>query len=281
MTDAPPLSRGARGGSCRENCRLTAGLPAFLIAAILLGGILGCATTRPLEEPLPEEMDREQAIEHARELMESEMDRLDIPGAAVAVSDADGTIWTEGFGKAGEEREFAPETVTNIGSVSKLFTGIAVMRLVEEGEVDLDAPLSEYLPEFEPRTRGAEPDDITVRSVLSHHSGLARDYFADWMVAESFADVGRRPYAETAALASETAVAYEPYTVWSYSNLGYELLGLVVEAASGEDFNDYVMQEILEPAGMDSSSFVYREEQADGRQLGFAPGSCSDRAFRR
>lgn len=233
----------------------------FLCFAV--SALASCAS-RPAPPPEPV-AGRASAIAASRALVFREMKRAKIAGLSIVVADATGTLWAEGFGKAdGRGRAFTASTLSNAGSVSKLFTATAVMRLVERGKIDLDAPVSRYLPGFKPRSWGPDPDKVTVRSLLCHESGLQSDVLAGWSPGTDFASQkDPRPYAGNAALASATTLCWDPYTVFAYSNLGYSLLGLVVESASGMAFPEFVEREILKPAGMDSSSFAYRPELAD------------------
>jgi CubicO group peptidase (beta-lactamase class C family) len=241
-------------------------LRALLSASFLCiasAALISCASQST--KPVAPVTDRATAIATSKALIESEMKRSKISGLSIVVADAKGTLWAQGFGKADNAgRPFASSTVSNAGSVSKLFTSTAIMRLVEQGKVDLDAPVSRYLPDFKPRSWGPDPDKVTVRSLLCHESGLQSDVLSGWSAAGDFASQkDPRPYAGNVALASATTLCWDPYTVFSYSNLGYSLLGLVVESASGMTFPEFVEKEILKPAGMDSSSFAYRPDLAD------------------
>src|SRR5262245_16707528 len=106
-----------------------------------------------------------------------ERERLDasIPGMSVALVEDQTVVWAKGFGHAdrAHTRLAAPETVYRVGSVSKLFTDLAVMQLVDEGKLDLDAPVARYLPEFRPDNRSGVP--ITLRHLMAHRSGLIRE----------------------------------------------------------------------------------------------------------
>jgi CubicO group peptidase (beta-lactamase class C family) len=198
-------------------------------------------------------------------LIRQEMLRLGIRGLSIAVADDTGTLWSSGFGWAdgSGKRAFASTTISNIGSTSKLFTSTAIMRLVQEGKIDLDAPISRYLPEFQPRTGGYNLSAATVRLLLTHHSGLQSDIWMNFMSGAHIPAGYPRPYMNNALLASETSLCAAPGTVFSYSNLGFSLLGLIVEKASGQDFPSYVHDTILAPLGMNSSSFLIEERFRD------------------
>lgn len=179
-------------------------------------------------------------------------------GCAISVADARGELWAGGFGEADHAsgRAFSTDTISNAGSVSKLFTATAVMKLVEAGKLDLDAPIATWLPELKPKTRFPDARPITIRDIMTHHSGLPTDYLGGWR------SEGPRPadypesFLQDTRLASSMYVANPPGVVLSYSNLAMGLLGIVVERASGMDFESYCRKEIFEPLGMKDTSFV-------------------------
>ena len=203
-------------------------------------------------------------------LIRQEMRRLGIRGLSIAVADGTGTLWSSGFGWAdgSGKRAFTSTTISNIGSTSKLFTSTAIMRLVQEGKIDLDVPIARYLPEFKPRNGGYDLSAATVRRLMTHHSGLQSDVWMGFMSGAHIPAGYPRPYMNNAILASETCLCAEPGTVFSYSNLGFSLLGLIVEKVSGKDFPSYVHDTIVAPLGMDSSSFLIEERFRDRYALG-------------
>ncbi|MBL8966109.1 MAG: beta-lactamase family protein, partial [Spirochaetaceae bacterium] len=186
-----------------------------------------------------------------------------VEGLSLAVVDSTGPVWTAGAGSAEPGKAFGPGTLSFPGSVSKLFTASAVMLLVERGLVDLDAPLSRYLPEFTVRAEGWSPESITVRSLLTHSSGLPSDLFRGMVKEES--PSGAYPPAPTAAelpaLLAEEYAARPPFTAFAYSNLGYSLLGTLVERVSGASLRDFMESEIFGPLGMASSVFDFGPEE--------------------
>jgi CubicO group peptidase (beta-lactamase class C family) len=206
------------------------------------------------------------AIARLSAYIPKEMKPRGIRGLSIAVADVSGTIWSSGFGWAdgSGKRAFTATTISNIGSASKLITSTAVMLLVQEGKIDLDAPVSRYLPEFRPRDGGYDLSSATVRLLLTHHSGLQSDNWMGFSSGTHAPSGYPRPYADNALLVSETRLCAAPGSVFSYSNLGFSLLGLIVEKVSGKDFPSYIDQAILAPLGMDSSSFLI-EERFRGR----------------
>tara|TARA_R110000868_G_scaffold188932_2_gene431808 strand:+ start:15119 stop:16789 length:1671 start_codon:yes stop_codon:yes gene_type:complete len=175
----------------------------------------------------------------------------DEAGAAVMVLEGDGPAWAEGFGLADMENGVANTASTSfrIGSISKPFTAVAVLRLVEAGEVELDAPIGRYLADL-PGILG-QP---TVRQILSHTSGLP-DHFALPQVATIF----RNPIEPDGiiALMAEAEFQFEPSTRWAYSNFNYVLLGRLIEALDpqGRDYGQYIEDEIFAPLGMVNSHY--------------------------
>lgn len=171
-----------------------------------------------------------------------------VPGLAYAVV-ADGETTragARGVAKVGDNTAVTPDTPFLIGSISKSFTALAVMQLVEAGKVGLDDELSLYLDEFSGRPSGA----ITIRQLLSHTSGFSTvQGNATRSPATGEADDLARA---VESVAGETP-AYRPGERWDYSNANYQILGRLIEVVSGQDYQTYVATNILEPVGMDHS----------------------------
>ena len=172
-------------------------------------------------------------------------------GASVMVLEGGDPVWAEGFGLADMENGLANTAGTSfrIGSISKPFTAVAVLRLVEAGQVDLDAPIGRYLADL-PGILG-QP---TVRQLLSHTSGLP-DHFALPQVATIF----RNPIEPDGiiALMADAELQFEPGTRWAYSNFNYVLLGRLIETLDpqGRDYGQYIEDEIFAPLGMVNSHY--------------------------
>jgi CubicO group peptidase (beta-lactamase class C family) len=191
--------------------------------------------------------------------------RLNIPGAALAIVEGDQIVHLRGFGRTRPGGEPpSPQTPFFIGSLTKSFTALAVMQLVEAGKVELDAPVQCYLPWF----RVADPQasaQITVRHLLNQTSGLP---MLPGMI--NLANFDSRPDAtERQARALSTLVLAHPVgSVCEYCNLNYDLLGLITEAVSGEAYADYIQNHIFTPLGM-SHSYT---SKAAAKQNGLAVG---------
>ncbi len=227
----------------------------------------GCAVMKqnPLEDAPA--AGRTQAIVRVEEAANGFMRRHHVQGLSIAVVDSRGPLWSRGFGLADRRkgRVFSEDTESLPGSVSKLFTATAVMILVDRGLVDLDAPVVRYLPDLAMRTDGWPIESISVRSLLTHHSGLPSDRFK-----------GMVGGAETAAalpsLLHDDFAARRPDTTYAYSNLGFSLLGILVERVGKRPFAEFVKREIFEPLGMADSSFGFGEPERQEAARGYRGG---------
>ncbi len=200
----------------------------------------------------------------------AEMPASGAPGIAYAVVE-DGEISSGARGELliGSGRMVTPDTSFVIGSISKSFTALAVMQLVEAGEVDLDAGVSQYLDMFSDRPSGS----ITIRQLLSHTSGYSTIQGNDTPAERSGGADALLGHVNRIA---QWTPAYEPGAKWDYSNANYYILGAVIEVVSGQDFATYVETRILEPIGM-AHSFVADGEGHDNIATGHLPWFSSKR----
>jgi len=197
--------------------------------------------------------------------VEQEMRRLNIPGVSLAIVEGNKIVHLRGFGRdrpgGGAP---SPKTPFPLGSTTKSFTALAVMQLVEAGKIRLDDPVQRYLPWF----RVADPRasaEISVRHLLNQTSGLPT-----WVGEVPLADFDDSPDAtERQARALTTLKLTRPVgSAFEYSNTNYNLLGPIIEVASGESYEDYVQKHIFTPLGM---SHTYTSH-ATARQNGLAVG---------
>ncbi|WP_419936676.1 serine hydrolase [Candidatus Palauibacter sp.] len=191
-------------------------------------------------------------------MIEREREQKGLEAFSIALVDGDEVVWADGFGAQDPERGVpaSAETVYRVGSVSKLFTDIAVMQLVERGELDLDAPVRQYLPDFSPENPSGT--EITLRQLMSHRSGLIREP----PTGHYFDDTGT-DLAATVASLNGTPQIYPPMERTKYSNAGIAVVGYTLEVTRGEPFADYVRRAVLEPLAMTSSAFTPEPEIVD------------------
>lgn len=197
--------------------------------------------------------------------IEKEMRRLHIPAVALAVIDGGEIVHQRGFGRARPRGEPpTPQTPFFIGSLTKSFTAVAVLQLVEAGKVVLDAPVQRYLPWF----RVADPQasaQITVRHLLNQTSGLPT-WTGEIVLSDgdAAADAAERQVRDLATLVLNRPVG----AAWEYSNSNYQVLGLIIEAASGESYASYVQKHIFDPLDMRHSYTARAAAQRDGLATG-------------
>ena len=181
-------------------------------------------------------------IAQGRQLVQELMKDQGIPGFSITVAVNAASVWSEGFGIADLEHNVpaSPRTRFRIGSVSKLITSAALARELEQGLIDLDAPVQQYVPTFPKKEQ-----DITIRQLAGHLSGI-RQYSRDEFI-------NRQSY--TGVLASlkvfqDSPLLFPPGTKYSYSSYGYDLLGAAIEGAAKQDFLIYVQNQVFAPLQM-------------------------------
>lgn len=181
------------------------------------------------------------------EIAESAISEGPVAGLSIAVLRGQDVVVSKGYGHAdvGAKRPATADTIYDIASVTKLFTAVAIMKLVQAGKLELDDDLAALLPEF-PNVDQARR--ITVRHLLSHTSGLA-----DYVVAHTeYWLAGGKPVTAAWVLdyLSGRPLMFDPGSQWSYSSSGFYLLGMIVERVSGQPYNQYVRDEIAAPLGL-------------------------------
>ena len=193
------------------------------------------------------------------------------PGASVMVIRDGEVIHSRGYGSASlvDGTPLQPSTPVRLGSVTKAFTAMAIVILEENGAITFDSPVTNWVPEL------ARFEGVTVRHLLNHTSGLP-DYY-DYRPLEQNATADGR---ETFLANAEAAAVYEawgepvftPGDRFEYSNPGYEILGLIVERASGTTFGEFLDAQIFEPLGMSTAAVRDRPNTViPGRAIGYSP----------
>lgn len=195
---------------------------------------------------LPAFAQYEEVIRRIEALAESERTQKAIPSIAVGLIDDQKLVWQRVLGGNGKE-----DTVFRAGSVSKLFTDIAVMQLAEQKRLDIDAPVVNYLPDFNPRTTAERR--ITLRLLMTHRSGLVRE-----PPRGNYFDTSSPSLAATVRSLNDTDLIFDPGARTKYSNAGIAVVGRVLEKVSGKPFRRAVHDAILEPLGMQHSDFELR-----------------------
>jgi len=174
---------------------------------------------------------------------------------SVAVFRGDHLLWSRGWGWADIEGavQGTPASIGRIGSISKTVTAVLMLQLVERGLIDLDESVAAHLPEIlQLRDPPLDPATLTFRQLASHTAGLQREPDLDGAASGSIQLWDEKILASIPT----TGFLTPPGTEYSYSNIGYGMLGLALERAAGEDFMELVASLIFEPLGMEDSFFV-------------------------
>lgn len=176
------------------------------------------------------------------------MKKRGVPGVAAGILH-EGETRSAGFGVTNVEHplDVTDETLFQIGSITKTFTGTAIMRLVEMGKLDLDATVRTYLPDFKVADETAS-SQATVRHLLTHMGGWVGDFFHD---TGAGADAFPKYMADMAELEQLAPIG----TVWSYNNSGFFLVGYVIEAVTEQSYEATLKELVFEPLGLENSFF--------------------------
>jgi CubicO group peptidase (beta-lactamase class C family) len=226
----------------------------FFRPALLLGVIAGFALAPAFAEekaaPAIHQLSASDLGAFLDPLMKDQLARLKIAGAVVVVVKDDGILFARGYGYSDIEnqRPMTPDTtLVRPGSISKLFTGIAVMQLVEQGKLDLDRDVNDYLDFHIPTPDGGVP--VTLRRLMTHRAG-----FEEHIKGLFSADRVPEPLGHWLARSLPRRL-FPAGDVSAYSNYGMALAGYVVERAASKPYADYVVDHILQPLGMAHATF--------------------------
>ncbi|MBB6096262.1 CubicO group peptidase (beta-lactamase class C family) [Povalibacter uvarum] len=189
------------------------------------------------------------------------MSRRALPGVAVAVTYGGYVLSVAGYGRDSSNRPVTGSTPFYLGSTSKAFTGVALMQLVEAGQIELDAPVQRYLPEFKLADQRA--GSITVRHLLNHTSGMWEVGIRQWSLPQPDS------LATAVARLRRARLATEPGTTHNYFNPNYATAARLVEVISGRPFDDYMRTQVFLPLGMTETRTV---DFVDERRHGIARG---------
>ncbi len=178
----------------------------------------------------------------------AKMEQWNVPGVAIGIFDGEDVEFA-GFGITNIEtgQRVAPETLFQVGSISKVFTATLAMTLVDDGMLDLDAPIVSYVPEFELADRDARAK-ITVRQLLTHTAGFLGDRFDDQGNGDDALERAMRALGD---LPQQTA----PGELYTYCNAGIDLVGRAVENILGQTFESAMRERVFVPLGLERSTY--------------------------
>ena len=222
-------------------------------------------------------------LERMTKAFQGYVDAGQLPGAVVLIARHDQVAYAQAFGYLDREAKAAmtPDSIFRIASMTKPIVSVGAMMLVEEGRLDLAAPVSQYLPEFKDLQVGVEKRDdgtgktelvlepqkrpMTVQDLMRHTAGLVyTPPIGDGPVANAYrdADIANRDetLAQTVTKLSKLPLAHQPGEVWEYS-MAVDVLGRVIEVVSGEDLDQFIEERVTKPLGMESTGFYVKETE--------------------
>jgi len=200
-------------------------------------------------------------IDQFDQLIPRLMEQYKVPGVAVSLVQ-DEVVWSKGYGLADQEQSVpvAADTVFQAASISKAVTSWGVMHVVEKGLLELDAPVERYLTRWHLPPSSFDASGVTIRRLLSHNAGLSvSGYPGYWLPGVKLPSLEESLSGKNGD-GEELRIIMEPGTGYSYSGGGFTLLQLVIEEVTGEAFSSYMQREVLDPLGMNHSSFEWRSD---------------------
>lgn len=192
-------------------------------------------------------------------------------GAVLVAKDGQ-PVFKKAYGLANKNTNAANNTETkfNVGSNNKMFTAVAIAQLAERGKLSFDDPISKHLPNYPNK---AVADKVTVHQLLTHTSGMG-SYFND----KFFEKLDKtKTLADLLPFFADEPLAFEPGAKWQYSNAGFTVLGLIIEKISGQNYFDYVWENIFKPAGMNNTDSFERGAKVENLAIGYTRATLSDR----
>lgn len=198
--------------------------------------------------------------------MQAFVDQGKIAGGVTLIATPDRVVQVAVFGQAdiATSRRMNRDTIFRVASMTKPITATALMQLVAQGKVNLDAPVSKYLPEFaSPRLAdGTSCEAVTVAQLLTHSAGLVNGSGLN----------GERTLGQEVGAIGKQPLQFSPGTKWQYSS-GLTVVGRIIEVVSGMSYEDYLAKRIFEPLGMKDTTFTLSAEQAQRLATTYKPGS--------
>ena len=232
----------------------------FFVAA----GIIFTVSPHTVSASQPEQ----KTVESIDTYIIEKMDELGIPGVAIGIVNEDQVIYMQGYGIADDSgRAMTPDTPFLIASLSKSITAMGIMQLVEEGKIELDAPVQTYLPWFRVADEEAS-SQITIRHLLHQTSGFAeRAGYERNLNTNPAEDALEQSIRDL----NKTRVNFAPGEAFEYSNTNYDLLGLVIQTVSGQSYETYIEEKIFTPLDMDNSYTSLEDARTGNMTRGYYP----------
>ncbi|MGI6662367.1 MAG: serine hydrolase domain-containing protein [Bacillota bacterium] len=222
----------------------------FILLSILISLLLALfSCSLQIKRTMGADMPLGEFTAYMDERIPALMQMYEIPGCSIALVNDGEIVWTEAYGYANVEsgRALTVDTPMSVQSVTKSVTAWGIMRLAEKGLIDLDAPASQYLKSWQFPNSGYPTDKITARQLLSHTAGMPlgdfNNIYAPGEAMPSSRDVMTR----------EAVPTREAGAGFTYSNVGYNILEILIEDVTGQSFSEYLRSEVFLPLGMESA----------------------------
>jgi len=196
--------------------------------------------------------DYQTFITYATKYINQQMQQHDIQGLSIAVVDGDNIIWKQGFGYADAENgiKATANTTYRVGSLSKTLNAVAILKLQEQGKLNINSPIDKYLPNFRMKSDKALTHQVTLRNIMTHDSGIAPLPPLSGMESEHMSSCKN-----LLSLLQQNYLKFPPNTVMSYSNQAVGLSGCVVEKITHQKYSDYITKQLLNPLEMTNSRY--------------------------
>ena len=232
--------------------------PQGSLAILCCTSLAATTFAQPAPELTPE------VIQHIDAAAETWRTTTKAPALSIAVVRDNQWIWSKGYGLADLQNKVPArgDTVYRLASLTKCLTGVAVMQLVEEGKLDLDAPIQRYV-----RSYPEKAWTVTPRHLLTHMAGVRHNKWSELTSTRRFASID-----DAIGVFKDDALLFEPGTKYSYSTPGYVLLGGAIESASGMPYVRYLEERIFRPAGMTHTAADDAGANIPNRAVGYRKG---------
>jgi CubicO group peptidase (beta-lactamase class C family) len=228
----------------------------FIIIFVLIAFFLiGC-----INNEISQQHDFNQLIDQLDQVIPRLLDKYKTTGAAIALIQNGEVVWMKGYGFADKEKgiKVTPNTVFQAASISKPVTAWAIMKLVEDGKLNLDAPVENYLTRWHLPSSEFDVNGVTIRRLLSHTAGLSLGGYPGYHPGDKIPTLEESLSGKNSSNV-EVRIIKEPGYEFDYSGGGYTLLSLLIEEVTGVLFEDYMHREILQPLGMINSSYLWAD----------------------
>jgi CubicO group peptidase (beta-lactamase class C family) len=229
---------------------------AFLLIVLVTAACQPIVAPTSVDAPATEAGLDAETMAALEEVIEQGMAEYQVPGLAIGIVKDGMLVYAQGFGvtELGKDQPVTPQSVFLLSSIAKTATSTAVMQLVEQGKIELDAPVTDYLPYFalaDERYRA-----ITIRQLLSHTAGLPEYDYSTYGQDAQVDDGALERYVRSL---STIELLSAPGETWEYSGIGFDILGDIVAKVSGQSFEAYVSEHIFQPLGMEDTTLLLAE----------------------